>query len=325
MGLLIGMDEAGYGPNLGPLVITVTAWEVPEAPADCDLWSCFSEVVAQESTAGDGRLHLADSKKVYSPAIGLGRLEETALAACHLRGFSPRTYRDLCGRLADGDDAGRSEPCVRNAELPLPHAARNPIPDGAAADRWRDCCERNGVRLKAIRSEIVWPRRWNALLRENANKAETLTRLSLRLLRRVWSPVIPGISKHPRDVGGPVLVVADKHGGRNRYDGYLQEIADGAMIFRLREAHDESRYRIGATELRFQAGGESHLPVALASIVSKYVRELSMELFNRFWAEHVPGVKPTKGYPVDARRFRVDIAEAQQRLNIPDTVLWRER
>jgi len=123
----------------------------------------------------------------------------------------------------------------------------------------------------------------------------------------------------------PVLIVADKHGGRNCYDRHLQEIADGAMIFRLREGRDESRYRIGSSELRFQAGGESHLPVALASIVSKYVRELSMELFNRFWAEHVPGVKPTKGYPVDARRFRVDIAEAQRRLNIPDTVLWRER
>ena len=23
------MDEAGYGPNLGPLVITATAWDVP--------------------------------------------------------------------------------------------------------------------------------------------------------------------------------------------------------------------------------------------------------------------------------------------------------
>jgi hypothetical protein len=30
MGILIGMDEAGYGPHFGPLVIAATAWEVPD-------------------------------------------------------------------------------------------------------------------------------------------------------------------------------------------------------------------------------------------------------------------------------------------------------
>jgi hypothetical protein len=30
MGILIGMDEAGYGPNFGPLVVAATAWEVRE-------------------------------------------------------------------------------------------------------------------------------------------------------------------------------------------------------------------------------------------------------------------------------------------------------
>ena len=30
MGFLIGMDEAGYGPNLGPLVVAATVWEVEE-------------------------------------------------------------------------------------------------------------------------------------------------------------------------------------------------------------------------------------------------------------------------------------------------------
>src|SRR3954465_11238224 len=30
MGILIGMDEAGYGPHLGPLVIAATAWHVTD-------------------------------------------------------------------------------------------------------------------------------------------------------------------------------------------------------------------------------------------------------------------------------------------------------
>ena len=27
MGILIGMDEAGYGPNFGPLVVAATVWQ----------------------------------------------------------------------------------------------------------------------------------------------------------------------------------------------------------------------------------------------------------------------------------------------------------
>jgi len=60
-------------------------------------------------------------------------------------------------------------------------------------------------------------------------------------------------------------------------------------------------------------------------MVCKYVRELSMELFNEFWQSHVSDLKPTKGYPQDARRFRADIAQAQSVLGISDQVLWRER
>ncbi len=30
MPYLLGTDEAGYGPNLGPLVISASVWEVPD-------------------------------------------------------------------------------------------------------------------------------------------------------------------------------------------------------------------------------------------------------------------------------------------------------
>ena len=30
MSYLIGTDEAGYGPNLGPLVISASVWHVPD-------------------------------------------------------------------------------------------------------------------------------------------------------------------------------------------------------------------------------------------------------------------------------------------------------
>ena len=44
--------------------------------------------------------------------------------------------------------------------------------------------------------------------------------------------------------------------------------------------------------------------VALASIVSKTIRELWMDVFNDYWCERVPGLKRTAGYHTDAKRFR---------------------
>ena len=45
MALIIGMDEAGYGPNFGPLVVGATAWEVPGDPRKFDLWQAFAGIV----------------------------------------------------------------------------------------------------------------------------------------------------------------------------------------------------------------------------------------------------------------------------------------
>jgi len=36
-------------------------------------------------------------------------------------------------------------------------------------------------------------------------------------------------------------------------------------------------------------------------------------------------VQPTAGYPQDAKRFRVDVAEAKKRLGIDDRIFWRQR
>ncbi len=45
MAYLIGTDEAGYAPNLGPLVITCTVWRVAKGPADLDLYRLLEAVV----------------------------------------------------------------------------------------------------------------------------------------------------------------------------------------------------------------------------------------------------------------------------------------
>ncbi len=328
MGLLIGMDEAGYGPNLGPLVVTVTVWEVPGSPREFDLWHAMSDVAAQVPSKEPLKLQIADSKQVYSPGKGLAALEKSVLSALRLLEIAPRTLLEFESVLSQvrgaADSMEKDDGCRPSAvghrpkwldgELALPTEV-DPALIGDIATKWLGCCQQSGVKLLAVRSEIVQPQRFNELVRAADNKALALSRLSLGLLRSVWNP----------DDEQPTLVICDKHGGRNRYDDLLAEILDDRMVFAVGESRERSVYRVGSTELRFQMKAEANFPVALASLVCKYVRELSMNVFNQFWSEQVPGLKPTAGYPLDAVRFRRDIAEAQSRLGITDDVLWRER
>jgi hypothetical protein len=374
------MDEAGYGPNLGPLVLTATVWEVPGRwPKRTDFWEVFADVAgrkgaeeAESESNGDKppagrqkrspgrprkktnadspesceiaveapenganaaavseRLHIADSKEVYSPSIGLGALERGVLATFGIASQVPSALNQLLDDLMayeisgdgaatfevnDRDGRGRDLWFADDADLPLPISEEGRLAE-SASERWRMVCEASGVRLRAIRSDVVSPRRWNRENRRTDNKATTLSRLHLQLLRRVWNP----------DEPDPTVVIADKHGGRNYYGDLLVDCLDGRMVCCRGESRAASVYRVGPTEIRFEAKAERHFPVAVASMVSKYVRELVMELFNRFWRNHLPELKPTHGYPGDSHRFRRDVAEVQSRLAIADDVLWRER
>lgn len=316
MAILIGIDEAGLGPYLGPYVVTATVWEVPGDTDELDLWDTFAEVLTCTPCDGDARLHIGDSKAVYQPGKGLAVLERGVLAAAGLLSEDlPATDQELRCRLAyDREDHHNGDPWYASQALPLPTANdRSEI--RAMAECWRSVLQRVGIRLRCVRFRVLEPKRFNRLIAVHQNKAAALSTISLQLLR----DVVRGAEEQP------VFAWCDKHGGRNRYDLLLSACFDDAFVFRLRESADLSTYRVGSLEVRFLPRAESILPVALASMVSKYVRELAMQRFNRFWTEKIPGLRPTAGYPTDAWRFREAIASEQRRLKIPDKQLWRCR
>ncbi|MFN8858130.1 MAG: hypothetical protein ACK50P_21350 [Planctomycetaceae bacterium] len=321
MPLLIGLDEAGYGPNLGPLLIATTIWEVPESPAGYDLYSDFAGLVTRPGEQPAGPLVIGDSKQVYASGKGLASLEFPVWHALALTGDSalpvhlPANWEELLRSVHRGPPIDPVREPWYASGLPLPrNAATAPLP---ALSAWRQVCRDQKIRLRMLAADVVSPQRFNQLNRETGSKGRSLTQLSLQLLA--------GCLKSLGCEHEQILILADKHGGRNRYQEFLPIVVDDAFITCLEESAASSRYRAGPYEFRFQTKAERHLPTALASLLAKYLRELAMHQFNDWWQAELPGLKPTAGYPVDASRFRREIQSRQAELGIADEVLWRDK
>lgn len=325
MAYLVGTDEAGYGPNLGPLVISATVWEVPNRIDETSFEDLVAGAIARaiEACREDAddvyRLVIADSKNLYKPNLGLRLLEQHFLAAISLWQRRPESWLDCWKLLApEAAELLTEAPWFEDFDEPLPWEADSAEID-CIAQAATQALAKLGVRLAMVRARVVFPEEFNDLVDRHQSKGEALSHETLRLL----ATVIEQLDR------GPIRVVCDKHGGRNRYGRHLQEQFPDVLIENYGESREQSVYRFGPKQRRveicFRARGEAILPTALASMCSKYLRELAMRPFNHYWCRRVPELRPTAGYPGDSRRFKEAIAVAQADLGIDDRSLWRER
>jgi hypothetical protein len=323
MGYLVGTDEAGYGPNLGPLVISATVWEAPDGIDAEGLFAHLDQVIAPRldsvAAARGPRVAMADSKKLYTAGNGLANLERGLWAALGVLDSRPSTWRELWQSLAP--DALKMMPGIAwyaHYDEPAPiDCDRDQIEPIIAA--LRSGFTSAGVRLLAVRSRVVFEEQFNDLVEQYGSKGESLSHQTLALAAELIEQLPPG----------PVSVVCDKHGGRDRYGRLLAGHFPEWLIEVRAEGSARSVYRFGPPERRveacFRTQAENCLPAALASMASKYLRELAMRALNEYWRGLVPGLRPTAGYPQDAKRFRADIAKTQTRLCIKDRAFWRAR
>ncbi len=262
MTLTVGVDEAGYGPKAGPLVVAAACARGP-------------------LRAG---VRIADSKKVFSQARGVGTLEPAVL------GFVPApTFRELLAKLgARLPDA----PWYR-APLPLPRA--EPLPG-----------------LEAAYVRLVDPAEFNERTR-GQNKSQFLFEATAGLVDRVRGA-------HE----GPFAFLLGKHGSRRRYLGDVRRVlSPEAEAYGETAARSDYRIP-GATLSFLRDAEDFHELVALASMIAKYVRECAMRLLNDYWAAQAPGLRRTAGYGLDGGRFLRDIEAARARLGVdPDSVRRR--
>lgn len=320
MAILVGIDEAGYGPVLGPLVVTGVVFEVPDTdPTGC-LWTRLQRSVTRSVSRRDVRLPVVDSKKLYHRRAGLVSLERTALTAMQVGGQSPASLRDLlelfCPHVLDQLDP---YPWYRDFDVDLPTAVDAADVATRANALARDCRDRD-VRLRGIYSEPLLEGHYNRLVGSTRNKAVVLLGLVLRIIDRVRSTA-----------GGRALhICVDRHGGRLHYGPQLMTAFDGYALQIEEESAERSAYvlRRQAASLHVEfatEGEERHLPVALASILSKYVRELFMLGLNRYWQRRIDGLRPTAGYYTDGKRFLADIEGEMGSAGVDRRLLERSR
>ena len=316
----IGIDEAGLGPNLGPLVMTaVVAESAEDRPPD--LWGDLGPKIARAGGAG-ATLWIDDSKAIYKAGQGRERLEAACLAILDALGEPmPQSLAGFFEAMGAGS--------LADIELKPWLADSSPIdfPSPSTREHWelvRPCRPLVSPlwRIVGVRGVVVGPAAFNAGLSvASANKATVHFRAFRRLLEWAWNLAADGVVTR---------IQGDKHGGRHYYYDHLLDALPDAWIDRGAETPSFSQYVIRMPgrrlelALRPRADAGDGL-VALASIVSKTVRELWMDGFNEFWSRQCPGIKRTAGYPVDAARFRAEIAERAGLLGLDPSGWWRAR
>jgi len=315
--LLVGLDEAGYGPNLGPLVVTAVSLQLPEQVQSEDRWELLAPEVSTYPAESQSQVVIDDSKRAYSGG-GLATLERAALAWMALSHGVPETLHELWSlySLTPMNDF-EGTPWYTEEPLALPVAICPEELERAQRSLLR-CLKRAGCREADLACHIILPARFNLMLKRAESKGQLLFSAASELLREL----------DRRSAVANIEIVADKQGGRHYYRHLLQDVFPDTLVMAGREGRQISHYVVARPrrklDLRFVAQADGlHLLVAAASMIAKYIRELCMRRFNAFWNARLPALKPTAGYPEDAARFLKQVEPVARECGIRRSMYWR--
>jgi len=311
MRIVAGMDEAGYGPLLGPLVVCCWAFEVVDAASDAtDLWKRLSAAVCRRPNDKKGRIAIDDSKtlKGAKDAAGhpLRHLERGVLCAlgAMLAGESgvpiPDAEEALLARLSlDTPPRLPWYASTQPASLPLCHP-RDEL--ALSANRLRVALDHAGIRPRGCRVVLVEPEELNRIAHAAGSKGAV----------NGWAAMRLALHLRAAFPTADIDLACDRHGGRMRYREELARTFPDSAVRVLEESETASRYELregqGRLCVHFETEADArHLPVALSSMTAKYLRELRMARLNAFFMQRLPSLTPTAGYVQDGRRFLAEV------------------
>lgn len=320
MAIIAGIDEAGLGPLLGPLVVSGTAFRVPDDAIDTCLWKSLGAAYSKRASKTARKLVVADSKKLYKSGQPITLLERSLLVTLAAAGRSPQSLRGLLNIVAPGAaEVLDRAPWYARRDLDLPRAGDlGDIPTRANAVA-RAMGEKR-IELLGVYANPLTEYDFNDLVDRTRNKSAVLMSTVFRVLGRILHKTG---SERAR-------IYIDRLGGRTRYREPLMTAMPDYKLRIVEESETRSAYELTGRErtldIEFVVGGDGrHFPIALASMFSKYIRELYMTLLNEYWCKRQTELKPTAGYYNDAVRWLEDAEPAIRKAGVDRSLLVRSR
>ena len=225
-----GIDEAGYGPLLGPLCVGASAFrlaDVRDASTAPDLWSLLSLGVCRKPKDARRRIAIADSKKLKSAGDQpLIHLERGVMA---FAGIDIACDAQLFARLGVHTRATMATPWhAREMTLPTSHT-RDSL--GIARNVVARALARANAEVAHFGVCALDAPSFNALYRSLANKAHVNMSLVFEAARNI--DLLRGDE--------PAFLAIDRLGGRSSYTRELEEhVARGARVRTIIESDERS-------------------------------------------------------------------------------------
>jgi len=237
----------------------------------------------------------------------LGHLERTVLAVLLGLGREPAHLTELLATLCP-DCLPRLQEYPWYRKMPQCDLTRGRADMQIASQVFTGDLETQRAKLVLLRSCCLDVAYYNTLVGRVKNKAHVLFIAVTQLMQSL----LDGFSD---DL---IQIQVDRQGGRAHYRENLLRSFPGTDLRIVQEGDRTSVYelRTGGRMVRLSFEVEAddvYLPVALASMVSKYIRELLMERMNEYFVGMNASLKPTAGYWKDGQRFVEDL-----RTHLPD-------